>query len=90
MRTLTREAEPQLWRAFMGSLGLLGIIASAALQLQRVASPSVDVRRRAGRCLAEVLALLAEEEAHSDFMEAWLDGFASGPDLGRGIVRALR
>ena len=31
-----------------------------------------------------ILAMFAEEEHNSDFMEAWLDGFASGSQLGRG------
>ena len=85
-RTLTCDGQPQLWRAFVGSLGLLGIITSVTLQLQRMPSQMVNIRRRSGACLAEVLALMGQAEAHSDFMEAWLDGFATGPQLGRGIV----
>jgi len=84
--TLTRERDGLLLRAFVGSLGLLGIITAITLQLQRIPCSSVNLRRRAAGCLAEVLAVLAEEAEGSDFMEAWLDGLATGPELGRGIV----
>src|SRR5258708_484874 len=73
-RTLTRERDAPLLRAFVGSLGLLGIITSITLQLQPIPSGAVHIRRRAAASLAEVLAVLREEEARSDFMEAWLDG----------------
>jgi hypothetical protein len=32
------------------------------------------------------MSMFAEEEQGSDFMEAWLDGFAGGDQLGRGII----
>ena len=84
--TLTCERDAPLLRAFVGSLGLLGIITTLTLQLQRIPSGSVTLRRRSAGSLAEVLAVLAEEAAQSDFMEGWLDGFATGRELGRGIV----
>jgi len=83
---LTRDREAPLLRAFVGSLGLLGIITSITLQLQRIPSGAVNLRRRPAGSLAEVLAVFAEEEARSDFMEAWLDGLATGRELGRGLV----
>ncbi len=84
--TLERERDAYLWRAFVGSLGLLGIITAITLQLQRVTSESVTIRRRASNSLDDILALFAEEEPNSDYMEAWLDGFARGPQLGRGTI----
>ena len=86
MRTLVPEREPQLFHAFVGSMGLLGIITSVTIQLQRLASDYVFVRRRPAAGLDEIFALFAEEEQNSDFMEAWLDGFARGNQLGRGQV----
>ncbi|HEY3344178.1 MAG TPA: FAD-binding oxidoreductase [Anaerolineaceae bacterium] len=84
--TLAPEREPQLFQAFVGGLGLLGILTSVTLQLQRLSSGDVRVRRRPAGSLAEIFALFAEEEPHSDFLEAWLDGFATGRHLGRGIL----
>jgi FAD/FMN-containing dehydrogenase len=82
--TLTPERDPQLFTAFVGSLGLLGIVTAITLQMQPAASGAVAVRRRPAANLAELLALFAEEEPASTYLEAWLDGFAAGDQLGRG------
>ena len=59
---------------------------SITVQLQRDPSGYVTIRRRSAASLGEILTLFAEEEQTSDFMEAWLDGFASGRQLGRGHI----
>jgi decaprenylphospho-beta-D-ribofuranose 2-oxidase len=84
VRTLLPERDTQLFYAFVGSMGLLGIITSITVQLQRISSGYVSVRRRNASSLDDLLSRFAEEELGSDFMEAWLDGFASGNHLGRG------
>lgn len=85
VRTLLPERDTQLFHAVVGSMGLLGIITSITVQLQRMPSGYVTVRRRPAASLDGIFTLFAEEE-HSDFMEAWLDGFAQGHQLGRGIL----
>lgn len=87
--TLSPESDPQLFRAFMGSAGLLGIITSITLQLQRTPSEKVDVLIRSASSLGEILSLFQEEQS-ADFLEAWVDGFAMGRSLGRGIVTTTR
>ena len=84
--TLTPERDAQLFHAFVGSMGLLGIITSITVQLQRITSGYVSIRRRSAASLAEIFSLFAEEEQSSDFMEAWIDGFATGEQLGRGMA----
>ncbi len=86
----TRTFEPgrdvQLVQAFVGSAGMLGIITSITLQMQRVTSDQVAVRTRSAGSLDEIFAIFAEEAPVNDFLEAWIDGFASGSRLGRGHV----
>ncbi len=84
VRTLTTEQDAQLFHACVGSMGLLGILTSLTVQLQRISSGYVTLRRRSASSLDGIFALFAEEETRSDFMEAWLDGFARGEQLGRG------
>jgi decaprenylphospho-beta-D-ribofuranose 2-oxidase len=84
-RTLTPEREPHLFRAFVGSAGLLGLITSITLQLRRIASSRVVVRARPAASFGEILALF-QEERDADFLEAWVDGYAVGDQLGRGIL----
>ncbi|MDR3578150.1 MAG: FAD-binding oxidoreductase [Anaerolineaceae bacterium] len=84
--TLSPQREPQLFYAFVGSLGLLGIITSITVQLQRISSGYVAIRKRSAACLDEIFNLFAEEASRSNFMEAWLDGFARADQLGRGLL----
>jgi decaprenylphospho-beta-D-ribofuranose 2-oxidase len=84
--TLKPEQDPQLFYAFVGSLGLLGILTMITVQLQPISSSTLDIRKRPAASLAEIFSLFAEAEPSSDYMEAWLDGFATGPRLARGLV----
>ena len=86
-RTVRPEEHAELFRALVGSLGLLAVITDVTFQLQRLPSrPAVLVRRQTASSLAEIFALMAAERPSSDFVEAWLDGFAEGAHLGRGVV----
>lgn len=84
--TLEPLRNPQLFHAFVGGLGLLGILTSITVQLQHISTGYVTVRRRSAASLAEIFSLFAEEQRNSDFIEAWLDGFAVGGQLGRGAM----
>ena len=86
LRTLSPAQEHNLFHAFVGSLGLLGVTTSITLQLQPLASGQVAVRRHSAAALEQIFAIFAQEEERSDFMEAWLDGFAMHDQLGRGHV----
>jgi decaprenylphospho-beta-D-ribofuranose 2-oxidase len=89
MLTLSPRSDPQLFQALVGSAGLLGIITSITLQLQRIPSRSVDVLVRSAASIGEILTIFQEEQS-ADFLEAWVDGFARGGYLGRGIVTCTR
>jgi FAD/FMN-containing dehydrogenase len=86
VRTLTPKRDSQLFQAVVGSIGLLGIITAITIQLQRLDSGCVSVRKRSAAGMDEIFDVFAEEENGSDFLEAWLDGFARGERLGRGQV----
>ena len=84
--TLEAERDAQLLHAFVGGLGLLGIITSMTVQLQRINSGYVSVWKRPAGSIGDLVALFGEEAPRSDFMEGWLDGFATGKQLGRGHI----
>lgn len=89
MLTLSPNSDPQLFQALVGSAGLLGIITSITLQLQRIPSQNVDVLVRSAASIGEILTIFQEEQS-ADFLEAWVDGFAGGHHLGRGIVTCTK
>jgi decaprenylphospho-beta-D-ribofuranose 2-oxidase len=84
--TLTPGRDPELFHAVVGGLGLLGIITRVSMQLQRIPSGHVLVKKQSASNLAEVLHIFAEEQSEHDFIEGWLDGFATASLLGRGEV----
>ncbi len=85
-RTLTPERDAPLFQAVVGGLGLLGVITAVTLQLRRITSGYVAMHTRSASSLGDIFAIFAEEAATSDFVEAWIDGFADGKQLGRGTV----
>jgi decaprenylphospho-beta-D-ribofuranose 2-oxidase len=87
--TVSTESDPQLFRALVGSAGLLGVITSVTLQLQRVPSSQVDVLVQPASSFDEILSIFQDEQS-ADFLEGWVDGFATGRHLGRGIVTCTR
>jgi FAD/FMN-containing dehydrogenase len=86
---ISPESNPQLFQALVGSAGLLGIITSITLQLQRIPSGNVDLFVRPAASLGEIFTIFQEEQS-ADFLEAWIDGFAGGRHLGRGVVTCTK
>jgi FAD/FMN-containing dehydrogenase len=85
-----RDANPELFRAVIGGMGLLAIIVEATLRLQRIPSPLLEIRRTPVGNLAELLALLQRVKVESDFAVVWLDTCATGAKLGRSVVHATQ
>ena len=84
--SVTPQSDPDLFHAAIGGLGMLGITTSLTLQLQRVTSGTLQVRKFAAPSLTEMFALFAEHTPTADYLVGWIDGFASGAALGRGLV----
>ncbi len=87
---IDRVSEPELFRAVIGGMGLLGIIVEATLQLRRIPSPFLEISRVPVRNVDELLEHLEWVEANSDFAVVWLDTCASGAKLGRAVVHATK
>jgi FAD/FMN-containing dehydrogenase len=84
--TLSRSREPERFRAVIAGLGLLGAIVRVRLQLHRVGGGRLKVRPIRCRNLAEMFDVFDRHVADSDYLVGWVDGFAGGDGLGRGIV----
>src|SRR5271165_1533019 len=79
------EADPELFYATFGGMGLTGVVLQATVQAEPLASPWVaaDVDRTDG--LEQTLELMAGEERHR-YSVAWLDLLAPGQKMGRAVV----
>ncbi|HZR79459.1 MAG TPA: FAD-binding oxidoreductase [Candidatus Binatia bacterium] len=90
-REVDREGDPSLFEAVVGGLGLLGVVTEVTLRLRPIPSPMVECRSRSAadaRELADHFARLDPRD--TDFSYAWLDGYAEGRRLGRGVSESAR
>jgi decaprenylphospho-beta-D-ribofuranose 2-oxidase len=82
----SREADPELFYATLGGMGLTGLILAAAFRLVRVETAWLRVRYRRTTDLAHTLAAFDEGDAGCEHSVAWIDCMAGGAALGRSVV----
>jgi len=85
-RTLSPQQEPELFRAVIAGLGLLGVVTRVKLQLKRVKSGRLRVRPIQTPTLEAMFDCLSARTGTADYLVGWVDCFASASALGRGIV----
>ncbi len=73
-------------RRVIGAQGLTGTILDVTLQLKRVHSGYVEVRPQPVRSLDAALERLDAGIRESDYSVGWLDCFAGGRRMGRGVL----
>lgn len=88
--TISRSHRPELFKAVIGGMGMLGLILEITLQLKRVPSAFVAARTIPVRDIEESLDVMEHHRDRADFMIAWVDAFAKGKGLGRGTVEVAR
>ncbi len=84
--TLSRTHEPETFRAVIAGLGLLGAVTRVKLQLKRVHSGRMRVRPIVAHHLGHMFDVFEEHLPKADYMVGWVDAFATGNTLGRGLV----
>ncbi len=84
--TASRTENPDLFWATFGGMGLLGVILTATLRLRRIETTYFHQRSIKAANLEAMLAALDENDALFPYSVATLDVFATGKDLGRGVL----
>lgn len=84
------EAEPDLFWATVGGMGLTGILTEVTLRLMPVGSAHLRVTHHPAPNLDAVLDLLEGDPGAAPYSVAWIDCLARGSAHGRGIVMAGR
>jgi FAD/FMN-containing dehydrogenase len=85
-KTLSREREPELFRAVIAGLGLLGAVTRVKLGMKHVESGRLRVRPIRTKTLDAMFDCFSELLPVSDYLVGWIDCFAGGGGLGRGLV----
>lgn len=86
----SREERPELFHAAIGGFGMLGVFTRLELAAHRVHSGELEVRAVRAPELGFALDWLESERSRCDYLVAWIDGFARGRSLGRGLIHEAR
>lgn len=84
--TCSPDHEPQLFRATIGGMGLTGHILEVQLELVRVPSPWIVQEAERVPNIEVFLDRLKEAARTWPMTVGWIDGVASGTELGRGVL----
>jgi decaprenylphospho-beta-D-ribofuranose 2-oxidase len=84
----SRTEHPDVFHAAIGGLGLLGVITRVKLRLIPVESGLVRVQPITTRHLDETFDAFESKLPTSDYLVGWIDCFARGGSLGRGVLHA--
>jgi decaprenylphospho-beta-D-ribofuranose 2-oxidase len=85
-RRVTPAAEPDLFWATAGGMGLTGVILRAEIQLKRVETARIRVDTVRTADLDEAMAYLIATDDQFGYTVAWLDCLATGANLGRSVI----
>jgi FAD/FMN-containing dehydrogenase len=88
--TISREKDAELFHNVIGSFGQLGIITRASLQMKKVHSGLVEVKAVSAPDLEAMLSLTEDAKDKWEYVVGWIDAFAGGRNLGRGLLHFAR
>ena len=89
-RTISQEADAELFNDVIGSFGQFGIITRARLQMKKVHTGRVEVRAVSAPDLEAMLSLTDDAKDKWEYVVGWIDSFARGRNLGRGLLHFAR
>ncbi|MBK7645521.1 MAG: FAD-binding oxidoreductase [Planctomycetes bacterium] len=90
LRTASREHESALFHAAIGGFGMLGVFTRIELETKKVHSGELEVRAVRAPNLEFALEHLESQRDRCDYLVAWIDAFARGRALGRGLIHEAR
>ncbi len=82
----TPDANPAIFWASVGGMGLTGIIGEVTLKLIPIQNAFMKVRHQRAGNLEQLFALLQNPDGDERYSVAWIDSMASGSELGRGVA----
>lgn len=85
-RTITPKADPDLFWATAGGMGLTGVIVDATFRLNRIETSRLSIDTDRTPDLDTALELMASGDHRYDYSVAWIDLMAKGASMGRSIL----
>lgn len=88
--TCSPQQNSELFYAAIGGFGMLGCFTRLTLQMKRVYSGLLEVDAFATQSFADIVEQFEARMDRYDYLVGWIDCFASGKQMGRGLVHAAR
>lgn len=86
LKTCSRKENSDLFFAAVGGFGMLGVFTRITLQMKKVYSGLLRVEAFATKSFGHIIEEFEERRPHADYLVGWIDCFAKGDRLGRGLV----
>lgn len=83
----SKDANPELFRATIGGLGLTGLILTAEIQLKKISSEYLFLETIKFKSVEEFFAINEESETNYEYTVAWVDVTNGGSNQMRGIYQ---
>jgi len=80
------DADPELFWATAGGMGLTGVILRARVRMKPIESARILVDTDRTPDLDSLMTLLTETDHEYDYSVAWIDCVARGPRMGRAVL----
>ncbi|MGO9198230.1 MAG: FAD-binding protein [Acidimicrobiales bacterium] len=85
-RFVSPEADPEIFWATVGGMGLTGVILEATIELMAIETALMAVDTVRTRDLEECMTLMSEGDSDYRYSVAWVDCLRRGRALGRGVL----
>ena len=82
----SRTENPRVFHAAIGGFGMLGCFVRVRLQMKRVWSGMLNVEAVNVPDMAGMFRVMEERQDRADYLVGWIDAFAGGNALGRGVI----
>ena len=81
-----REKNSDIFFSAISGLGMLGCFLEITIKMKKVYSGKLEVTPTSTKNLKEMFDYFENQYQNSDYLVGWIDAFADGESLGRGIV----
>lgn len=84
--TVGPEADPELFWATVGGMGLTGVVVDTTISMRRVETSRIRMDTERARDLDDVLEKMESRDDDYRYSVAWIDCVAKGRSLGRSVL----
>ncbi len=86
MKRCSRRENTELFHAAIGGFGMLGCFVSITLELKQIHSGLLRITPISTADLSQMIREFEERMGTADYLVGWIDCFAEGDGLGRGLI----